>query len=246
MTNNTAIIIEPDAMTLARKGAELFAQNARESAHLRGRFVVAISGGSTPRLMHRLLCREPHLSKIPWSKTHIFWVDERCVPQDHEVSNYGAARDDFLSGVSIPEEQVHPMPVHVSPEKGALAYQGELVRFFQPGNMKIPVLDLIFLGLGTDGHTASLFPGQSALADEEKLIVSVRGGKPDVSRMTMTFPLLNSGREIVFMVSGKNKARVLKTVFDEPEARLPVQKIQLLNGKLTWLLDRDAALLLTL
>ena len=108
------------------------------------------------------------------------------------------------------------------------------------------MFDLIFLGIGTDGHTASLFSGQSALAEEKRPMVSVKGGKPDVSRITMTYPLLNSGREIVFTVSGKSKAMVLKTVLDEPEAQLPAQKIQPLKGRVIWLLDRDAASLLTL
>ena len=118
MTDRMEIVIAIDAAALGRKGAEMFSHIARERARVRGRFVVAISGGSTPRLMNRLLCREPLLSKIPWGKTHIFWVDERCVPWNHEANNYGAARDDFLDRVPIPEKQVHPIPVDLSPEAG--------------------------------------------------------------------------------------------------------------------------------
>jgi len=238
------IIIESDEVRLAQRGADIFLRIAGESVDLRGRFACAISGGSTPRLMHRLLCEEPHLSKALWHRTHIFWVDERCVPTNHPASNYGMARDDSLGRAPIPEEQVHAMPVDFPPEKGASAYQEELIRFFQPQSSKIPMFDLIFLGIGTDGHTASLFPGQSALNEKERLVVSVKGGTPHVSRLTMTFPLLNNAREIVCLVSGREKAAILKTVLEDPAAQLPAQKIQPLNGHLTWLLDRPAASLL--
>ena len=236
-----AVIIKSDEVKLAHKGVDIFSRIAGESVALRGRFVVALSGGSTPRLMHRLWVEEPHLSKIPWRQTHIFWVDERCVPRTHKANNYGAAKADFLGQAPIPKEQIHPMPVDISPEKGAIQYQHEIADFFQPSSRDVPVFDLIFLGLGTDGHTASLFPGQRSLTEEERWVVSVRGGSPNVQRLTMTLPLLNSAAEIVFTVSGKSKAMMLKTVFDEPEAQLPSQKIQPRNGNLTWLLDRGAA-----
>ncbi len=236
-----SIITESEGISLARKGAAIFSRIAAESVELRGRFVVAISGGSTPRPMHRTLCEEPHLSTIPWTRTHIFWVDERCVPVDDPVSNYGAARGDFLECVPIPETQAHPMPVDLSPDEGAAAYQKELVCFFQPKDMEIPVFDLIFLGIGTDGHTASLFPGQNVLNERERLIVSIKGGMPHVGRLTMTFPLINSSREVVFLVSGQDKAMILKALLEGPPGRFPAQMIQPVLGHLTWLLDREAA-----
>ena len=240
------IIVEPDANALSRKGAAIFTQVAAESVALRGCFVVAISGGSTPRPMHRLLCEEPCLSTIPWSGTHIFWVDERCVPVDDPASNYGAARVDFVDKLPIPGNQIHPMPVDLVPEEGATAYQRELFHFSQLQPSKIPVLDLICLGIGTDGHTASLFPGQGSLMEKKRLIVPVTGGHPQVSRLTMTFPLLNHAREIVFLVSGQGKAPIIKAILEGTSRRFPAQMIQPLNGSLTWLLDREAASMLSL
>jgi len=241
-----SIIVEPDANALSRKGADIFIQVAAESVALRGRFVVAISGGSTPRPLHRLLREEPYRSKIPWSRTHIFWVDERCVPVDDPASNYGLARVDFIDKIPIPGDQIHPMSVDLVPEEGATAYQRELVHYFQSQPSKIPVLDFICLGIGTDGHTASLFPDQSALSEKEQLIIAVKGGNPYVSRLTMTFPLINHAREIVFLVSGQGKAPILKAILEGPPDRFPAQMIQPLNGRLTWLLDQEAASLLSL
>lgn len=230
---------------MAKKGAELFSQAAKKSVETRERFVVAISGGSTPRNMHRLLGEEPCHSNISWDKIDIFWVDERCVPENDPASNYGAAKKDFLDRVSIPEEQVHSMPGEGSPEMGALNYQQEFLKVFQVGEDEFPVFDLIFLGMGTDGHTASLFPGQGSLDEKERLVVPVRGGDPDLDRLTMTYPVLNSGRQIVFMVSGKEKAGVVKTVLEDKQSRFPAQGIEPANGKLIFLIDSEAASLLS-
>ena len=245
MKNDKTIIIEPNAAGLASRGAEIFSKAAKKSVETRGRFSVAISGGSTPRDMHRMLGEEPFRSNIPWDKTDIFWVDERCVPENDPANNFGTAKKDFIERVPIPEAQVHPMPGAGSPEKGALNYQQELVKYFKTGAGESPVFDLIFLGLGTDGHTASLFPGQRSLNERERLVVSVKGGNPDLSRLTMTYPVLNSGRQIVFMVSGKEKAGVVKTVLDDKQSRFPVQGIQPAKGKLIFLIDREAASLLS-
>jgi 6-phosphogluconolactonase len=203
--------------------------------------MVALSGGSSPRPMHRLLGEEPYLSEIPWHTTHIFWVDERCVSINDPASNYGAARADFLEGVPIPENQVHPMPADLYPEEGAVAYEKELVEFFQTGPSEIPVLDLICLGIGNDGHTASLFPGHRALDERKRLIITARGGEPAVDRLTMTLPLLNNARNIVFVVSGKEKAMILKAILDGSSPRFPAQMVSPVAGQLTYLLDKDAA-----
>jgi 6-phosphogluconolactonase len=244
MTNKKTIIIEPNAADLARKGAEMFTRAAKESAGLSGRFAVAISGGSTPRFMHRTLVEEPYLSDIPWQKTHIFWVDERCVPENDPASNYGAAIKDFLNMVPVPEAHVYPMPGKLSPEKGAQKYQKMLKDFFHMDAGRFPIFDLIFLGMGADGHTASLFPGDRALDENKRPVVAVKGGDPNVNRLTMTLPVLNRSRQIILLVSGKGKAATLKTVFEDDKARLPVQKIHAVDGELTWLLDREAASLL--
>lgn len=203
--------------------------------------MVALSGGSTPRPMHRLLGEEPYLSEIPWDATHIFWVDERSVPTNDPASNYGAARADFLNCVPIPKNQVHPMPADLQPKEGAMAYEKELVEFFQTGASDIPALDLICLGIGNDGHTASLFPGHRALDERKRLIIPVRGGKPAVDRLTMTLPLINNARNIVFVVSGKEKAMILKAILDGSPTRFPAQMVLPVAGQLTYLLDKDAA-----
>jgi 6-phosphogluconolactonase len=244
MSNKRIIISEPDFKKMTRKGAEIFSQAAKESVEKRGQFVVAISGGSTPRSMHSMLGEEPFYSGIPWGKTDIFWVDERCVPEEDPDSNYGTARKDFLDKIPIPKTQIHPMPAGTSPEKGADIYQVELEDFFHLQKGEFPVFDLTFLGTGKDGHTASLFPGEKSLEESERLVISVKGGDPYVNRLTMTFPVLNHARKIIIMVSGKNKAKIVKTMIDFPQARLPVHRIQPLNGTLGWLLDSESASLL--
>ncbi len=244
MTNKHTIIIEPNAADLARKGAEIFSKAAKESVGLRGRFAVAISGGSTPRDMHGILAKEPCLSDIPWEKTHIFWVDERCVPKNHPDSNFGAAKKDFLDRVPIPKGHIHPLQGGLSPEEGALWYQQKLIKFFQRKKDEFWLFDLIFLGIGADGHTASLFPGQSALNEMKRGVVAVKGGNPNVKRLTLTFPVINRGKQIVFMISGKKKASVVKTALKGIQSGLPAQLVQPLKGTLIWLLDREAASLL--
>jgi 6-phosphogluconolactonase len=244
MTNKQTIIIESNAAGLARKGAEIFSKAAKESVGMKGRFAVAISGGSTPRSMHSMLGEEPFYSDIPWDKTDIFWADERCVPKNHPDSNFGAANKDFLDRVPIPKGHIHPLLGSLSYEEGALWYQQKLIKFFQRKEDEFPLFDLIFLGIGTDGHTASLFPGQSTLNEMKRWVVAVKGGNPDVKRLTLTFPVINRGKQIVFMISGKKKASVVKTALKGIQSGLPAQLVQPLKGKLIWLLDREAASLL--
>jgi 6-phosphogluconolactonase len=235
------IIIESGAADLARKGAEILCRAAKKSIGMRGHFAVAISGGSTPRNMHRLLGKEPFLTDIQWEKTDIFWVDERCVPVNDKDSNYGSAKKDFLNRVPIPPGHIHPMPVSSPPEDGALLYQQELMNYFKPKGDEFALFDLIYLGIGKDGHTASLFPGQSSLNERERWVVAVKGGKPNAVRLTMTFPVLNSGRQIVFIASGKEKAEIVKNTLKDNKSELPAQLIRSSKGTLLWLLDRGAA-----
>jgi 6-phosphogluconolactonase len=244
MTNKQTTIIESGFTDLANKGAEIFSRAAIESIEKRGRFVVAISGGSTPRVMHGMLAKEPYLSDIPWEKTHIFWVDERCVPENDPASNFGLARIDFLDKVPIPQNQIHSIPVEAYSEEGAGIYQRVLIDFFRLQKGEFPVFDLIFLGIGTDGHTASLFPGKSALNEMNRWVVAVKGGIPEVNRITLTFPVINRGKQIVFMISGKKKASVVKNALKGIQSGLPVQLVKPIKGTLIWLLDREAASLL--
>jgi 6-phosphogluconolactonase len=234
-------IIKEDPADLAHAAAKIFAVSARDSVSQNGRFIVALSGGSTPRLTHRILGQEPYVKEIPWEKTYLFWVDDRCVPEFSPANNYGTAKKDFLERVPIPLEQVHPMPVGAPPERGASMYQNELETFFRRHGDELPVFDLIFLGIGEDGHTASLFPGQRALEEKEKWVVAVKGGNPDLRRLTMTYTVLNRARQLIFLVSGKEKAAIVRAVFEPVEPPFPAQKIRPVHGTLVWLLDRDAA-----
>ena len=244
MVSKSNIIITDDPSHLAMVAANAFAAAARYSVNTRGRFVAAVSGGSTPRGMFRILAEEPYVLEIPWDKMHIFWVDERCVPENDAASNYGAAKKDFLNRVPIPKTQVYPMPGRLPPKTGAQTYQKALMAFFHLKCGQFPTFDKIFLGMGDDGHIASLFPGHSATDEEKKLVVAVKGGDPYVSRLTMTLPVLNGSRQIIFLISGKAKAAAVKMVFEGDQAPLPAKKIHALDGDVTWLLDREAASLL--
>jgi 6-phosphogluconolactonase len=239
------IQIKQNLTQLARTGADIIMTLAKESRKDKDFFSMAISGGSTPRPLYQLLAHDPYLSGIPWEKVHLFWADERCVPANDPASNYGAAKEDFLDGVPIPKQQIHPMPMDASPEKGAEVYQEELRTFFASKDLPIPMLDLVLLGVGTDGHTASLFPGQSTLEEAGRWVVAVRGGTPDVYRLTLTLPIINMARHIVFLAAGKKKARIVKQILENRDPILPAQKIQPIQGTVTWLVDEEATSLMS-
>jgi 6-phosphogluconolactonase len=245
MLHPDEIIIEADASRLATTGAAFFQKWAQDSIERKGRFNVAVSGGSTPRAMHSRLGEEPFLSEVDWQRTHIFWVDERLVPYDNPASNFGAAKRDWLDKIPIPAGQVHPMPGQQQPDVCAARYQSELEEFFQDRRNDFPVFDLIFLGIGTDGHTASLFPGDATAQKTDKWVLAVKGGNPNVYRLTLTLPVLTHARSICFMVSGNSKAAIMKTMFLDSKAPLPAQLVRPLTGRLLWLLDEAAASLLT-
>jgi 6-phosphogluconolactonase len=234
MVNSRDIVIVKAPEALAEKGASLFSETALACVAERDRFAVALSGGSTPRRMHVMLGQGPYRSSIPWSKVHLYWGDERCVPETSRWSNYGRAKEDFLDRLDIPGENIHPMPDHLPPEEGASLYEKEITGGF----------DLVFLGLGRDGHTASLFPGHGTLGERKRWVVPVKGGDPDISRLTVTLSLINMARKVVFLVSGENKAGAVKSVLVDHDTRLPATHVLPLSGSLTWILDRDAASLL--
>jgi 6-phosphogluconolactonase len=237
-------IIAADADDLASRGAELFKAAARDYVDQRGRFVAALSGGSTPRGMHRLLASPPAITEVPWEHTHLFWVDERCVPASDDESNLGTAWRDLLRNLPLPRENIHFIRGDFPPEEAAEEYEMEITRFFQLGNGEFPVFDLILLGVGQDGHTASLFPGQKALNEENRLAIAAKGGIPDVWRITMTYPVLNRARQVVFLVAGVEKAETVKALLEGPQPELPAAKIKPVTGDVVWLLDQEAASLL--
>lgn len=229
---------------LARTGAQILLQAAVECVDKNGRFAVALSGGSTPRPMHRLLAEEPYLSRIPWKNTHVFWVDERMVPAHHPDSNYGLARKDLLQQVPLPVTHIHPMPTGVAPGSGAVLYAKELRDYFKPSANQNPVFDLICLGIGSDGHVASLFPGYPYKENPDIWVANVKGGSPNIERLTLTFSILNSADKLFFLVSGIEKAPIMRTLFRDKPSGLPAQKIRPRSNKLTWILDAAAASML--
>jgi 6-phosphogluconolactonase len=235
------IIITKDADRLAVAGAELFRRYARRSIERSGRFAAAISGGSTPRGVHRMLARQPYKSEILWDRVHLFWVDERLVSAKHPASNYGAAKKDFLTAVSIPAEQVHPMTSFEPPPEAAADYRRKLEAGFEGSADRLPRFDLVFLGIGQDGHTASIFPRDTAAEATDLPVIAVKGGNPNVFRLTLSIPVLNRAACIVFIVSGKRKAQVTKKLLTGKAPQLPAERILPANGRLIWLLDQDAA-----
>ena len=239
-----SIEILPDAEALALRAADLFALAAQEAAAARGRFAAALSGGETPRALYRLLARQQFSQKVPWRRVQLYWGDERCVPPDDVASNYGMAREAFIKHVPLPEANVHRVHGEEVPDKAALAYEKELraLAALERPQSELPVFDLVLLGLGGDGHTASLFPHSDALTVEEHFAVATEA--PDGSpRVSVTYPVINAARRVWFLVSGAEKAGMVAEVLEGlrvPEA-VPAQGVRPVHGQLTWLLDEAAA-----
>lgn len=200
---------------------------------------VALSGGSTPKALYELLATEPYRSQAPWDRILFFWGDERSVPPDHPDSNYRMAREALLSKVPVPEANVHRMVAEVDDrDASARAYEA-LIRTLVPATR----FTIVHLGMGDDGHTASLFPHSAALHVADRLVVPNRVDRLDTWRMTFTYPLINAAERVEFLVSGAKKADVLAQVLEGPRdaQMLPSQAVQPTDGELVWLVDRDAA-----
>jgi 6-phosphogluconolactonase len=229
-----------DPETLGLEAAALFVQQAQFSVNHRGRFCVALSGGRTPGRLYEILAAPPFLNDVPWEHTHIFWGDERCVPADDKKSNALMARQALLDHVPVSPDQIHPILCHEAPAKSARQYR-DLLHDFYSGSP--PVFDLVLLGLGEDGHTASLFPYAEILKDKNAWTSSVYVKEQDMYRVTLMPAVINRARLVVFLVSGDSKASVLKEVLTGPSDpfRLPAQLIRPESGKLVWLADNAAA-----
>jgi 6-phosphogluconolactonase len=276
----------PDRDDLMRAAAERVAQLAQRAIAARGRFDWALAGGKTPEQLYGLLAQPPYApspagepGRIDWARVHFFWSDERCVPPEHADSNYGMARHSLLDRVRPPEANVHRMRGEQPPLLEASRYERELVAAQQEvgfasggaasgGGAGCPAaslpagapprLDLILLGMGADGHTASLFPGQPTLSERMRWVVAAHTNASGVARLTFTLPLINAARAVLFLVAGRDKARALATVLGragspstpgdtaapgDTEA-LPAQRVQPADGELEWLVDAEAATLL--
>ncbi len=227
---------------LVEETAHLFMQIARAAVQERGRFVVALSGGSTPRGLFQHLAEEPYFSLIPWNKIFVFWVDERHVSFTDATSNYRMTQETLLSKVSIPKEQVFPMTNGYLPvEKAASAYEMKLRRFF--GGDSLPCFDLTLMGMGEDGHTASLFPGMPQVNEQDKWVVGYFVDPEKKERVSLTFPVLNHSRLLVVLAEGSKKASRLKEVLEGPSdpPRYPIQYLRPAQGRLVFSIDASAA-----
>jgi 6-phosphogluconolactonase len=224
---------------LAEAAAESFAEEAAKSVRERGRFAVALAGGSTPKALYELLATE-YRSALDWDKVHVFFGDERTVPPDHEDSNYRMAYDTLLS--RVPVGSVHRMRGELDPAEAAMLYEEELKRFFDGP----PRFDLILLGIGEDGHTASLFPGTPALDVTDRWVVENPVEKLGTVRITLTVPAINAAKRVIFLVAGAGKARALKEILerDADPHKYPAKLIRA-EGGAEWMVDRAAAQLLS-
>jgi 6-phosphogluconolactonase len=239
--------VTADASSLFKEAAQEFIRAARKAIESKGRFDVVLSGGSTPKGLFALLTSDPYRNSVAWGQVRFFWGDERHVPPDDPESNYGMAREALLRHLPLEQEQVFRMHGE-NPDTAAAAsqYEAALHKAFDlvPGGL--PRFDLILLGMGSDGHTASLFPGTKALKERRRLVTSNWVGKLFDYRITLTSPVLNAAESVIFLVNGADKAPALKAVIEGPREpmQLPAQLIRPPSGSLLWLADPTAASML--
>jgi len=234
------IRIYNDPEKLSQTAAMTFFEQVSHAISERGRFSVVLSGGETPRRLYEILATPPFQERICWGDVHVFWSDERCVPPDDPRSNARMARQALLNHVPIPPENIHPIHCETSPQQAALSYEQELRDFFgsQP-----PIFDLVLLGLGENGHTASLFPHTPVLKEQQHWVAEVYVAELDMYRVTLTAPLINQARQVVFLVCGSEKASVLQNVLEgayQPND-LPAQLIRPNGAQPIWLVDKAAS-----
>jgi 6-phosphogluconolactonase len=233
------------APEVAAAAAELFASTAAAASKSRGLARIAISGGSTPKAMFSLLAdrSKPYFGAVPWDKLQLFWVDERCVPPADKDSNFRMTTEAMLAHVPLPEGQVFRMEGELEPEVAASRYEAAIRTAFRLEGAETPVFDLVLLGMGDDGHTASLFPHTEALHELSRIVVANHVPQKDTWRISLTWPVINRGREVAFLIEGEAKAQVVHDVFlgpYDPESK-PSQLVRPASGALTLLLDSAAA-----
>ena len=240
------LMLVDDASALAAAAARAIADAAVEAVAARGRFTFALAGGATPRATYMRLAAPPLVDRVPWDRTLIFFGDERCVPPDHPESNYAMAAEALLSKVGIPAEHVYRMRGEAEdPEEAAADYARTLARVFETPRGGAPRFDLVLLGLGLDGHAASLFPGSPASKEIFRTVVAVHAAAARIpQRLTLTIPTFNAAARVIFLVSGAEKAKVVKSTLTDG-AILPASMIRPADGTLTWIVDRAAASLVS-
>jgi 6-phosphogluconolactonase len=227
---------------LFHAAAEKFCSLGSSAITAHGKFSIALSGGSTPRGLHQELVTH-FASRLDWSKVFFFWGDERHVPPDSPESNYRMANETLLSRLPIPPENIFRVPSELPDARQAAAkYEQTLQQFFRPEPDSFPIFDFILLGMGPDGHTASLFPGTAALQERDQLVVGNWVEKLNTFRITFTYPVLNNAACAMFLVNGDEKAEMVRRALKDPAANLPCQKVRPEDGELLWYLDKGAAL----
>ncbi len=236
--------IASDPETLAQRSVELFIAEAQKAIKTKDAFYVAISGGHTPKRFFELLSEVPQANSLPWDKIQLFWVDERYVQPDSQWSNYKLAADTFLAKVAIPGQNIHRIPTEYDDFKAAAScYEQTIREVFGLDEKQRPEFDLIVLGMGAEGHTGSLFPNSYAAFDTENLACVVYVMDEDLNRITLTHPVLCAASHLAILVSGREKAEILKEVLiSEPdEVRYPIHALWPILDKVTWLVDKEAA-----
>lgn len=233
------ILICKDEDAVGLEAAERFTCAAISSVADRGAFYVAVPGGQSPRGMFERLASDAFRDVVPWAKVHIFFTDERCVPPNSTDSNYRMVDEHLLSRIQIPESNVHRFMAELAPEEAAVRYEDELKRVMGEDG----AFDLIVLGMGQDGHTASLFPHSAALSEQRRLAVENYVPKLDAHRLTLTYPVLNSARQVLVLVMGRDKSGTLHAVLqgDEHIETHPIQGVRPLSGRTLWIVSSDAA-----
>jgi 6-phosphogluconolactonase len=238
-----------DKTEMVRVEAERIVARTRDAIAARGRCLVALSGGSTPRPLYELLATPPFARRIDWARVHLFWGDERCVAPDHPDSNYRMTREAMIDHVPIPAENVHRIRGEDTPEGAALEYERVLREFFGAAQVPPRTFDLVLLGMGRDGHTASIFPGTQAVAEAHRWAMPVHVTAPrDMWRVTLTTVVLNAAADVTFLVAGADKAPRLHEVLEVSKGQaptLPVELVKPVTGELHWMLDAAAGAKLT-
>lgn len=232
-----------DKNGLMQAAAEEFVNLAVSAIQVRGQFTIALSGGSTPGALYSLLATDAYRERVEWAKVHFFWGDERCVPPGDVQSNYHTAYEALLSKVPVPTSNIHRMHGEDEPDKAATDYEQLLQRWFGDNQTSASSFDLVWLGMGDNGHTASLFPGLAVVTEQTRWVMAQYVEVVTMWRVTLTPVIINAARHITFLVAGADKARRLQEVLEgKPQPIvLPAQIIQPTNGQLTWLLDKAAA-----
>ena len=230
-----------DLEEISHKAAEVFINISRSCIASQQKFSAAISGGSTSRRLYTLLSSDQYRNEVHWPSVHFFWTDERCVPKEHEESNFKTAFDALLSKIPIRDENIHRIRGEEDPDKGARDYEEDVRKFF--GMSGLPMFDLVILGMGEDGHTASLFPGSNLLKERIRLAAPAYLERPNRNRITLTLPVLNSATQILFLVAGHSKADVVYEILGHGrnKERYPAGLISPVHGSITWLIDQEAA-----